>query len=505
MRYLLFVSFVLHFVSLQAQSKNALSLRNGCRIISSAPSYYTSIPTTAKIDNWTVHALFDENANRGWCSAQYKINANEFVFELSEHYDLTELVFDNTCQTEYKGICAKNISVRFSSESATSGFGHEQLFTLSEYQENLVFKINSKNVRWIKLLIKDNYGHPQWTELMEMRAIGTYTKSVYPSNNSPIGVWNSNFDWVSIKSNSSGEFYGCYQWEQGELLSGKVDRNVYTFEWFQKGNNQQGWCVLVLNEEGTRMNGTWGYGANQSVFGFWEFTKKQSTPYACTNEPSPLNKSSNTTSKKQDPSSKLKLVIEVIDKTTGKNIPGKIELLLPSKSITLSSTDGIYSLDMEPSKKVAIKSELLNYFPRIDSIEMTPQELEINYVYRKIELQKLEAGKSIVMHHVLFYQGKAVVLPESYEELDQLVKLMNQYPNMVIELSGHTDNQGDYKQNMILSEERVNAVKEYLISKGVSAERIVGIGYGPKYPIASNSSEVTRRLNRRVEFKVLKF
>ncbi|MFN8417093.1 MAG: OmpA family protein [Cytophagaceae bacterium] len=508
MRYLflsvcLFINVVISF----GQSINVMALRNGARIASSTSSYYTSNPTTAKIDNWTVHALLDENADRGWCSAQYKTNGNEFVFELSEHYNLTELIFDNTCQIEYKGICAKNILVSFSSESATGGYKNEQAITLAEYQSNLSFKTQIKNVRWIKLIIKDNYGHPQWTELMEMKAIGVYSNPVFSATNSAVGVWNTNFDWVSIKSNSSGYIYGCYKWAQGEMFSGKVDRNVFTFEWYQIANGQKGWCVLVLNEDGTQMNGIWGYGNNQNVFGFWEFTKKQSTPYPCSNDASVQNKTTITPSKKVEvvTTSKLNLVIEVVDKTTGKGVPGNIELFLPTKYYQVPSGDGVYSANIESNTKLAVKSALPNYFPRIDSLELTSDEIEKNYAYRRIELQKLEAGKSIVMQNVLFYQGKSTVIPESYDELDQLVKLMHQYPNMVIELSGHTDNQGDYKQNMKLSEERVAAVKEYLTSKGISPERIVGIGYGPKYPIASNYSEATRRLNRRVEFKVLKF
>lgn len=199
MRYLfLLVSIVLFIDNNRAQSVNALALRHGARVVSNSSSYYTSNPTTAKIDNWTVHALLDESSDRGWCSAQHKVHSNQFVFELSEHYNLTELIFDNTCQTEYKGICAKNITVSFSSESATSGFINEQAFTLAEYQANLSFKIQVKNVRWIKLIIKDNYGHPQWTELMEIKALGTYSKPTFPASNSAIGVWNTNFDWVSI-------------------------------------------------------------------------------------------------------------------------------------------------------------------------------------------------------------------------------------------------------------------------------------------------------------------
>jgi len=76
-------------------------------------------------------------------------------------------------------------------------------------------------------------------------------------------------------------------------------------------------------------------------------------------------------------------------------------------------------------------------------------------------------------------------------------------PDIYIELSGHTDNQGNARKNVELSQVRVEVVKEYLVNKGIPAQRISGTGYGGARPIASNRTEETRRLNRRVEFKVI--
>jgi outer membrane protein OmpA-like peptidoglycan-associated protein len=73
-----------------------------------------------------------------------------------------------------------------------------------------------------------------------------------------------------------------------------------------------------------------------------------------------------------------------------------------------------------------------------------------------------------------------------------------------IELSGHTDNRGSYRALMDLSQKRVNQVKQYLISKGIEARRITGKGYGGTRPVASNDTEETRQLNRRVEFTIKK-
>ena len=82
--------------------------------------------------------------------------------------------------------------------------------------------------------------------------------------------------------------------------------------------------------------------------------------------------------------------------------------------------------------------------------------------------------------------------------------MLKENPTMEIELEGHTDNQGDADLNQKLSEDRVLAVKDYLVNKGIDKSRIMGRGWGGEKPIASNDSELTRRLNRRVEFKILR-
>ena len=77
-------------------------------------------------------------------------------------------------------------------------------------------------------------------------------------------------------------------------------------------------------------------------------------------------------------------------------------------------------------------------------------------------------------------------------------------PKVEIELAGHTDNRGLHAHNVKLSRARVEKVKEYLISKGIEAKRIEGKGYGGIKPIAENDAEDTRKLNRRVEFTIVK-
>lgn len=125
-------------------------------------------------------------------------------------------------------------------------------------------------------------------------------------------------------------------------------------------------------------------------------------------------------------------------------------------------------------------------------------------VVRDLYLVPIEVGQSIVLNNVFFVQSKAVLQPSSYPELDRLAKIMQDNPSIEIKLSGHTDNQGDPAKNVQLSEERVKVVEEYLVAKGINTSRISGQGFGGAKPIASNATEETRKLNRRVEFTITK-
>ena len=113
-------------------------------------------------------------------------------------------------------------------------------------------------------------------------------------------------------------------------------------------------------------------------------------------------------------------------------------------------------------------------------------------------------GTTVQLEHVLFKRGTTELLESSFKELDLIAQMMIDNPGMDIQLEGHTDNQGNAKLNKILSQERVDAVIEYFSAKGIGDNRLSGKGYGGTKPIASNANEETRRLNRRVEFTIVK-
>ena len=92
--------------------------------------------------------------------------------------------------------------------------------------------------------------------------------------------------------------------------------------------------------------------------------------------------------------------------------------------------------------------------------------------------------------------------PESNSELDRLVKLLKDVPNLKIEISGHTDNTGSATLNNELSKARAEAVVTYLKTKGIAANRLTSEGYGSSKPVASNDNAAGRQENRRTEFKI---
>lgn len=120
-----------------------------------------------------------------------------------------------------------------------------------------------------------------------------------------------------------------------------------------------------------------------------------------------------------------------------------------------------------------------------------------------IPLEPIEANAKVILKNVFFDTKKTDLKPESITELDNVVKLMNENPNMKILISGFTDNVGKPADNLKLSTGRAVAVVNYLISKGINNNRLSYKGFGETKPIASNDTEEGRAMNRRTELTVV--
>ncbi len=108
-----------------------------------------------------------------------------------------------------------------------------------------------------------------------------------------------------------------------------------------------------------------------------------------------------------------------------------------------------------------------------------------------------------VIQGILFDTGKHDIKPESFPVLEEVVKVMGQFASLRLEIQGHTDNVGHADDNHKLSHERANAVRDWLIAKGIDHKRLVAEGYGDKKPIADNATEEGRAKNRRIEFVII--
>lgn len=164
---------------------------------------------------------------------------------------------------------------------------------------------------------------------------------------------------------------------------------------------------------------------------------------------------------------------------------------------------GIYKIALPYGYQYSFIAKAVGYYSMSNYVDLTTsgeyKEMNLN-----IEMKPIEIGETFTINNIFFDFNKSSLKPESYLELDRVVKLFSENPTIEVELSGHTDNVGTDDYNNKLSYHRANSVAEYLISKGILASRVKVEGYGKSKPVATNDTEEGRQLNRRVEFQILK-
>lgn len=147
-----------------------------------------------------------------------------------------------------------------------------------------------------------------------------------------------------------------------------------------------------------------------------------------------------------------------------------------------------------------IKKE--NYFPISNSIDLTHgNAVEINADLDMYTMDELtETGINVTLQNIFFDTDKYDLKPASFSELNRLFSIIKLNDFSVV-LTGHTDSEGSTQYNLELSQKRADAVKEYLVLKGISSDRVVAIGVGETQPVASNQSSTGKAKNRRVEIQ----
>ncbi len=111
-----------------------------------------------------------------------------------------------------------------------------------------------------------------------------------------------------------------------------------------------------------------------------------------------------------------------------------------------------------------------------------------------------KVGVPIILDGITFETGRADITPESEKILSDAFTTLNSYPELVVEIHGYTDNVGSNNSNIKLSQKRADAIKTWLVNKGIKAESITAKGFGPANPVAPNDTPEEKRQNRRIEF-----
>lgn len=197
---------------------------------------------------------------------------------------------------------------------------------------------------------------------------------------------------------------------------------------------------------------------------------------------------------------------QVFDSLTRNGLPSSVELTdIRTRNIhsrLQTDEDGRYLVTLPVGRDFAFNVNRKGYLFYSDhfSIGTSPSD---SFLTVNIPLQPIAAGASIVLKNIFFDSNKSNLNPESMNELDKVVALMNENPKLRIQISGHTDRVGRREDNLILSENRAKAVLQYLVSKGIPAGRLQSKGYGDSKPLASNDTEQGKSLNRRTELNVV--
>ena len=166
------------------------------------------------------------------------------------------------------------------------------------------------------------------------------------------------------------------------------------------------------------------------------------------------------------------------------------------------SENGIFTLKLQLGKKYRITAEAKGFFPKEEEIDASQLEDYLEQD-KEILMTPLEKDQAIRLNFISFARAESMLLPESYSELDKVVKMMQENPNVKIRLEGHTEIYGNKKALKKLSKERVISVKNYLANKGVAKNRIDYKAFGAERPLSTEDTEAARQLNRRVEIRVM--
>ncbi|TNF47933.1 MAG: OmpA family protein [Bacteroidetes bacterium] len=163
---------------------------------------------------------------------------------------------------------------------------------------------------------------------------------------------------------------------------------------------------------------------------------------------------------------------------------------------------GNYTIVLPLGRVYSFLAQNEGYYSIAENIDV--QSLSIYKEIKKdLYLTPIEKGETIRLNNLFFETNKAEIKSESFPELNRLISILNDNPDLKIEILGHTDDVGSDDYNLNLSKERAKSVVNYLTSKGIPSDRLSSKGFGETKPEVPNSNDENRAINRRVEFRIL--
>jgi len=197
----------------------------------------------------------------------------------------------------------------------------------------------------------------------------------------------------------------------------------------------------------------------------------------------------------------------VTDAKTGEKLKARIELFDIDKNEIVSLVDS----DSISGQYLMVLTQGSEYGLYVNKPGYLFRSLNFNYAEMKdfeplvidIRLDRAKKGEGAVLQNIFFDVDRYELKEKSFTELEKIVRFLSENPQIRIEIGGHTDNSGNPAYNQQLSEKRAQSVYEYIISKGISVNRLSAKGFGSSKPVASNETETGRQQNRRIEFTIL--